>query len=202
MRFLVFLGILAKIVAITLVIMHRDKIFGEKNDTLQVIEQRSSVRSFTAEAPKDEQIEKLLRAAMAAPSSRNIQPWVFYVITDKKVLERLGDALPTASMLNRAPIAIVIAGDTLKGDPNREQVMNWIMDCSAATQNLLLAAHSQGLGAVWTGVYPYEQRINILKEELKLPKHIIPLNIIPVGYPEGDHPPKDKWDPGKIHYLP
>ncbi len=202
MRLLVFLGILAKIIAITLIVMHRDKIFGGKTNTFNVIEQRSSVRSYTAEVPSEQETEKLLRAAMAAPSSRNVQPWVFYVITSAEILETLAEALPSASMLSRAPLAIVIAGDTRKGNPNEEQVWNWIMDCSAASQNLLLAAHSMGLGAVWTGVFPYQQRIAIVKETLNIPGHITPLNIIPVGYPDGDHPQKDKWDPGKIHYVP
>ncbi len=171
------------------------------NETLKVVHNRSSIRHFTDQAVSAETVETLLRAAMAAPSSRNVQPWVFYVVEDRDLLVRLSEELPSARMLAHAPLAIVVCGDIQKGDPNEEQVHNWVMDCSAATQNLLLAAESLGLGAVWTGVHPYADRIFTVRNALSLPAHIIPLNVIPVGYPATHAQPKEKWDPEKVKYL-
>ncbi len=170
----------------------------ETPSALEAIHTRTSIRSYTDEAVTSEQIEYLLRAAMAAPSSRNVQPWLFYVVSEKATLKELGAALPFAKMLDHTPLAIVVCGDITKGNPNPEQVNNWIMDCSAATQNLLLAAQSMGLGAVWTGVYPYHDRISAVKAILDLPEHLIPLNVIPVGHPAVKPEPKDKWDPEKV----
>lgn len=167
-------------------------------DVFEVIHNRKSVRQYQEKTVPDEKIETMLRAAMAAPTARNIQPWQFYVITSREVLNQLAESLPYAKMLAHAPMAIVVAGDTQKGNPNEEQIHNWTLDCAAATQNLLLAAEAQGLGAVWTGVYPYQLRIDAVKKALNLPDHIVPLNIIPVGYPKEDVQPKDKWDPEKI----
>ncbi len=167
-------------------------------DVFEVIHNRKSVRQYQEKTVPDEKIETMLRAAMAAPTARNIQPWQFYVITSREVLNQLAESLPYAKMLAHAPMAIVVAGDTQKGNPNEEQIHNWTLDCAAATQNLLLAAEAQGLGAVWTGVYPYQLRIDAVNKALNLPDHIVPLNIIPVGYPKEDVQPKDKWDPEKI----
>jgi len=171
------------------------------NETLNVIHNRTSIRHFTDQAVSAEAVEALLRAAMAAPSSRNVQPWLFYVIEDRELLVRLSEDLPSARMLAHAPLAIVVCGDIAKGDPNEEQVHNWVMDCSAATQNLLLAAESLGLGAVWTGVHPYADRISTVRNALSLPAHIIPLNVIPVGYPAAHAQPKEKWDMEKVKYV-
>ncbi len=165
---------------------------------LETIHQRTSIRSFTDQAVTEEQLETLLRAAMAAPSSRNVQPWVFYVVDDAATLQHLAKELPFASMAAGAPVAIIVCGDTRKGQPNEEQAKNWIMDCSAASQNLLLAAHAMGLGAVWTGVFPYRDRIDVVRERLNIPEHLVPLNLIPIGHPAESPPPKEKWDPGKV----
>jgi len=171
------------------------------NETLKVIHNRTSIRSFSEQPVPSDLVETMLRAAMAAPSSRNVQPWLFFVIDDHEILVRLADELPSARMLAQAPLAIVVCGDTRKGDPNEEQVHNWVMDCSAATQNLLLAAESVGLGAVWTGVHPYADRIVAVRNAIGLPPHIIPLNVIPVGYPAAQAQPKDKWDPAKVKHI-
>ncbi|MEE4177168.1 MAG: nitroreductase family protein [Bacteroides sp.] len=171
------------------------------NETLKTIHERTSIRSYTEEVVPAKMIEMLLKAAMAAPSSRNVQPWLFFVVEDGELLKKLSEDLPSATMLEHAPLAIVVCGDTRKGNPNEEQVHNWVMDCSAATQNLLLAAQSLGLGAVWTGVYPYAERIATVSNALGLPDHIIPLNVVPVGFPAVHATPKDKWDEGKVKYL-
>lgn len=171
------------------------------NDTLSIIYNRTSVRDYTEQKVEAEKVEALLRAGMAAPSSRNVQPWVFYVIEDTLILNQLSERLPSAGMLKGAQLAIVVCADLTKGNPNEEQIHNWIMDCSAASQNILLAAHALELGAVWTGVFPYKERINIIREVLDIPENISPLSLIPVGYPATNNPPKDKWDPGKIHWI-
>ena len=170
----------------------------DENVVLNAIHARTSIRSYTAEPVSEEKITRMLKAAMAAPSARNVQPWRFYVVTERAVLDRLAEGLPFAKMLGHAPLAIIVAGDTTAGDPEGEQALNWVMDCSAASQNLLLAAHAMRLGAVWTGVYPYQERIDTVRAILGIPEHIIPLNVIPIGYPDGDHEPKDKWDEGNI----
>ena len=172
----------------------------DENVVLNAIQARTSIRSYTTQPIPQEKTDKILKAAMAAPSSRNVQPWRFYVVSDRGTLDRLAEGLPFAKMLDHAQLAIVVAGDTTAGDPEGEQVHNWVMDCSAASQNLLLAAHALGLGAVWTGVYPYQARIDTIRSILNIPKHIIPLNVIPIGYPKGNHEPKDKWDEGKVTF--
>lgn len=169
--------------------------------TLDAIHLRCSIRSFTSQEPSEEHILTLLKAAMAAPSSRNIQPWIFYVVRDKAILRQMGEQLPYAGMTADAQAAIIVCGDNTKGQPNEEQKFNWAIDCSAATQNLLLAAHTLGLGAVWTAAFPYRQRIDIVSKLLDLPEHIIPLNVIPLGYPAETPKPKVKWDPEKVVWM-
>ncbi len=171
------------------------------NDTLQTIRNRKSVRKYTEQTVPKEKVEILLKAAMAAPSSKNNQPWLFYVITNRDVLVKLSEQLPYAKMLAKAPLAIVVCGDNTKGITDPEQSLNWALDCSAASQNILLAAEAEGLGAVWTGVFPYSGRVKIVKEALQLPENIIPLNVIPVGYPDGEHMPKDKFNPDVINWV-
>lgn len=171
------------------------------NDTLQTIHNRKSIRKYTEQTVPKEKIEILLKAAMAAPSSKNNQPWLFYVITNKDVLIKLSEQLPFAKMLSKTTVAIVVCGDNTKGVGNSEQALNWALDCSAASQNLLLAAEAEGLGAVWTGVFPYSDRVKTVQEALQLSENIMPLNIIPVGYPDGEHMPKDKYNPDVINWI-
>lgn len=171
----------------------------EPNETIQTIMNRKSVRSYAKKAVEKEKVDTLLRAAMAAPTAVNKQPWAFIVIDDARILESLSTQLPYAKMAALAPMAIVVCGDltkTLQGydDPY------WSLDCSAATENLLLAAESMGLGAVWTAVYPEEDRMQTVKQILSLPKHIVPLNLIPIGYPKHPEEPKDKYKVENIHY--
>lgn len=160
---------------------------------------RTSIRHYTDQPVEDEKIETMLRAAMAAPTAGNKQPWRFIVIDDKSTLGRISEMFPSMKMAVKAPLAIVVCGDTtatFKG----EGVDYWIQDCSAATENLLLAAHDQGLGAVWCGIYPISERVAKLSELLQLPDSILPLNVIPVGYPAESPQPKDKWKPENIHH--
>ena len=176
--------------------------FREKyvNQTLKVIHNRKSVRHFTDQAVSKEQLEILLRAGMAAPTAVNRQPWVFYVVTKRETLDALGKQLPYAKMLLQAQAAIVVCGDMEKAGNLKEQAY-WVQDCSAATQNILLAAESIGLGAVWTAAFPYDDRTKVVIETLSLPEKHVPLNVIPIGYPTGEDQPKDKWKPENVFWY-
>ena len=168
------------------------------NDFLNIIGKRTSVRVYTPQAVEPAQTACLLRAAMAAPSSKNRRPWHFVVVSQAAVRQALAAQLPYAKMLNEAPLSIAVCGDT--DVHTGEAAVSWVMDCSAATENLLLAATAMGLGAVWTGVYPYEDRITAVRKALALPENIVPLNIIAVGHPAKPPAAKDKWLPERIHY--
>ena len=174
---------------------------------LETIFSRKSVRTYTDQPVSDEQVETLLRAAMAAPSGMNVQPWRFVVVRDQAVKDVLAGGFN--KMIAQAPVVFVICGETTMmrkpwGQPEAEPVEmangNWVQDCSAATENLLLAAEALGLGAVWTAAYPYEDRVAPIREALGLPDNVAPLCVVPVGYPGGDDQPKDKWKPENIHY--
>lgn len=160
---------------------------------------RTSVRSYEDRAVESEKVEKLLRAGMAAPTAVNKQPWHFIVITDKNQLQKLSEANPNAGMAAKAPLAIVVCGDmdkALEGDAREF----WVQDCSAATENILLAATGMGLGAVWTGTYPSKERCAAVADVLRLPETLIPLNTIVIGYPDTEPTPKDKWKKENISY--
>ena len=163
---------------------------------LDNIHARKSVRSYTDEPVMPEQVETLLRAAMAAPSGKNVQPWRFVVVTQPETKQKL--AVGFNKMIAKAPVVIVVCGQTTNRNGGTNQ--NWTADCAAATENLLLAAESLGLGAVWTACYPYDDRMQPAIEALGLPDNIKPYCIVPVGHPAGDNKPKNKWNPDHIHY--
>lgn len=165
----------------------------------QTILSRTSVRAYTDQKVEKAKIEKLLRAAMAAPTAVNKQPWHFVVIEDKHVLEQIAEEIPTAKMAARAPLAITVCGDMEKALDGEGRDF-WIQDASAATENLLLAAHAMGLGAVWTGVYPIKDKVEATRALLKLPETIVPLSTIVIGYPKETPQPKDKWKPENVSY--
>lgn len=167
------------------------------NPTIEIIHQRKSVRNFTEQKVTDEQVDILLAAAMAAPTGKNRQPWEFIVVRDREVMDSWAGKLPYAKMLKQASLAIVVCGNSNEENGGSSY---WEVDCSAATQNLLLAAESMGLGAVWTAAYPYADRESVVRDEYNMPDDIRVLNIIPIGYPTGKEKPKDKYKPEKIHY--
>lgn len=164
------------------------------NQTLETIFNRKSVRKYTERPVEKEKLETLVRAGMAAPSSRDRRPWEFVIVTDRDLLDKMGEGLPLARMLKETKQAIIVCGDTVKSENA------WQLDCSAAAQNILLAAESMGLGAVWTAAYPYPERMKIIQDALQLPEHILPLTVIPLGYPTGIEKPKDKYNKKQIHY--
>lgn len=170
-----------------------------ENQAIQNIMTRVSVREFTGEKISEAQLDTLLRAAMAAPSAINKQPWAFIVVTDEALIAQLGEALPYSRCSNHPAVAIIPCGDLSKAIPG-EMANFWINDVSAATENLLLAAHAMGLGAVWTGLHPDMNRAKMVQEMLGLPEHIIPLCVVPVGVPAEQPEVKDKYKPENIHY--
>lgn len=163
------------------------------NAALDNIFARKSVRTYLNKGVEKEKIDWMLRAGMAAPSGRDLRPWEFVVITDRAALDSMAAALPYAKMLTQARQAIVVCGDSTRSS-------YWYLDCSAATQNILLAAESLGLGAVWTAAYPYEDRMQVVRKFTALPDNILPLCVIPFGYPATSEQPKQKFDEKKIHY--
>jgi nitroreductase len=169
----------------------------KRNDILKFIHQRSSIRDFTGDQISGEILLEIVKAGMAAPSANNFQPWSFIIVTEKEAMLKLAENLPYAKMLEKAGGAIVVCGTP---DTKNPELSNyWIQDCSAATQNILLAVEAFGLGAVWTGVYPRMDRIKWVKEVLNIPAEIVPLNVIPIGHPAKPSLIKDKFKPDKIH---
>ena len=170
-----------------------------KNAAIENIFARKSVRAYIAKPVEKEKVDLLVKAAMAAPTAVNKQPWAFVVIDDRATLDRLAGELPYAKMAAQAPLAIVVCGDLSKA-LRGETDPYWMLDCSAASQNLLLAAESMGLGAVWTAVYPEAERMEKVRSVLSLPDHIVPFNLIPVGYPRHKENAKDKFKVENVHY--
>ncbi len=166
---------------------------------IEAIATRTSIRAYTDEPVDSAQIDLLLRSAMAAPTAGNLQPWRFVVISDGTLLRALADCFRSASMVAEAPVAILVCGD-LDNRFQEEGLDYWVQDCSAATENLLLAAHASGLGAVWCGVHPIPERVQALRELLHLPDNICPLNIVALGHPSENPNIKNKWKPENIHY--
>jgi len=163
-----------------------------QNPTLETIFSRKSVRTYTDQPVSVDDLMLLVKAGMAAPTGMNRQPWEFFIIQDKALMASLADKIPYARMLKEAQAAIVVIG-------NPEKSIYWYLDCSAAAQNILLAAESIGLGAVWTAGYPFEDRMEIISKAVGIPKPFLPLCLIPIGYPKGEQMPKNKWDESKVH---
>lgn len=166
---------------------------------LDAISKRTSIRTYQETAVEEEKVEKILCAGMAAPSAMNRQPWSFTVVNDKALLKQIADSAPNAGMAANAPLAIVVCGDmdkAIEGD-GREF---WVQDASAATENILLAAHALGLGAVWTGAYPNVAKAKMFARILNIPDNQVVLCVIPMGYPAEAPAPKDKWNEGNVHY--
>ena len=169
------------------------------NAALECIMTRTSIRKYTDEPVSKTDIETLLRAGMAAPTAVNAQPWHFVAITDKAKLREMAATSRRGGMLEQAALAIVVCGDMDKAMEGKAQAF-WIQDCSAATENILLAAHALGLGAVWTGGYPMDERVEAISKVLKLPETIVPLCTIVIGHPAESPQPKDKWKPENVSY--
>ncbi len=168
------------------------------NAVIENIMTRTSIRQYKEQPVEQEKIDIMLKAAMAAPTAVNLQPWHFIVITDKETIGKLAGRQPT-----NAPLLIALCGDTDKTvmpDGKMKLPDFWVQDVSAATENLLLAAHALGLGAVWTGCYPAMERVDEVSKVLNCPKNIVPLAVVRIGYPDESPEPKNKFKEENISY--
>lgn len=157
---------------------------------------RKSIRKYNSREISKEEIKKILEAAMAAPSAGNQQPWHFIVLTRRELLDAVPEFHQYAKMIKQAPCAILVCGD-LKLEKYKDF---WVQDCSAATQNILLEVTSLGLGAVWLGIYPREERIEGLKKLLNLPDEVIPFSLIPIGGTDEEMKETTRYNPERTHY--
>lgn len=165
-------------------------------EILEGIFTRRSIRKYTNQEISTDQIQLLIKAGMYAPSANNQQPWHFIVINQTEILNAIAKVHPYAKMLTKAQFAILVCGDE-----NLELGKGyWVVDCSAATQNILLAAHAMGLGAVWLGIHPREERKKEIKKIVGLPNHIHPLSLISIGYPAEQKETPERFKIDRIHY--
>jgi nitroreductase len=157
--------------------------------------ERRSVRKYTDEPVPDEHVTTLLKAAMAAPSAGNQQPWQFVVLRERAALRAIPEFHPYATMLPDAPVAILVCGD-----PGRAKwPQMWEQDCSAATENLLIEAELLGLGAVWLGVHPLTERVEALRALLGIPETVVPFAVVSLGWPAQRKEPSDRFDAARVH---
>jgi nitroreductase len=165
-------------------------------DILQTITSRRSIREFTEEPVSDQSITELLQAAMSAPSAGNEQPWHFVVIRDRQILDGIPKYHPYAHPLKETSVAIMVCGDS--------KLEQWkgcmVQDLSAAAENILIAVQAKGLGAVWLGLYPVEERVEGVRKLLNIPEDVIPLCVIPIGHPAEQKPPANRYDSSRIHH--
>jgi len=165
-------------------------------DAMQAILSRRSIRRYTDKPVSDEVVEQLLKSAMSAPSAGNEQPWHFVVIRDRQILNEIPKIHPYSGMLKEAPLAILICGD----ESLQKYKGYWVQDCSAATENLLIAVNALGLGGVWLGVYPIEDRVVGIRKLLGMPESVIPFALISISYPAEQKPPADRYDESRVHH--
>lgn len=164
-------------------------------DLIHAIFTRRSIRKFHPDPVSASDIQEILSAAMMAPSAGNEQPWQFVVITDRAKLDAVVPIHPYAAMAAHAPLAVLVCGDL-----SLEKYAGfWIQDCSAAMQNLLLAAHAKGLGAVWCGVYPLNDRVDGFRALFQLPDHVIPMGLAVIGWPAYQPESKNRFRPERVH---
>lgn len=164
-------------------------------DAMTALYSRRSIRLYTAKPVPGNVVREILIAAMCAPSAGNERPWHFMVLNDRAILDEIPKFHPYAAMIKQAHTAILVCGDvtleTYKG--------YWVLDCAAATQNILIAAHAKGLGAVWCGVYPTEDRVLNVKKLLNLPEQIMPFSLIPLGFPAEEKQAGERFDGSRVH---
>lgn len=162
---------------------------------------RASVRGFIEKPVEQDKIDLMLRAAMAAPTDKNKQPWHFVVLNTPETISSYYGDNPRAERMKKTPLVIVVCADTTRMQQGEARDI-WVQDLSASTENLLLAAHALDLGAVWTTIYPLEKRVQDVQQRLNLPGRLIPMCAIRIGYPNPERPaqPKDKWDEQKVTY--
>jgi nitroreductase len=166
-------------------------------ETLEAIKTRRSIRQYKQEIISNDILKELLTAGMSGPTAGN-KPWKFIVINDPEKIREVANADSGANLASNVPLAILVCGDMERYQDISQRY--WVIDSSIAAQNILLAAHSKGLGAVWSGVYPTEERINGLKSLFELPENIKPLVLIIIGYPTEHLPVVDRYDASRVYY--
>ena len=154
---------------------------------------RRTIREFTGESVTDDQVEAMLKAAMAAPSAQDLRPWHFVVVRKRETLDRLAQVHKYAHMLAKAPLAILVCGD------EKASEKHWVEDTCVATQNLLLAATALGLGGVWISLYPKKKHQKSVRELLDIPEHVGVLCALAIGHPAEKKSPRTKYDPDRVH---
>ena len=165
-------------------------------DTMDAILSRRSIRKYTKEPVPKEVLNQLLEAAMSSPSAGNEKLWHFIAIDDRQILDEIPKYHPYADALRHAPLAVVVCGDL------KLEILEgfWLQDCSAATENMLIAAQAKGLGAVWLAIYPRQERVIVIQELLGLPEHVVPLCIVAIGYQAEKKVSENRFDPSRIHW--
>lgn len=165
-------------------------------EVIEAIKTRRSIRKYTGESVTDEQIRELLDAAFCAPSAKNVRPWHFIVVREREMLKKIADVSLYAKMLSEAALGVIVCADSTKHD-----IIERIMcDISAATENILLAAHGMGLGAVWCGCYPDTDFHKDVHALMEMPEHIMPCAVISIGYPGQERSLPDRYEEEKVHY--
>ncbi|HSR35372.1 MAG TPA: nitroreductase family protein [Anaerolineae bacterium] len=162
------------------------------DERLGAIFARRSIRVYAGEPVSQADIQSLLEAGMAAPSASNRRPWHFVVVTDREILRALAQAHPFGKMLARAEVAIAVCGDPAISDW-------WVQDCSAATENILVAAAALGLGAVWIGSHGRPERENAIRNVLGIPAQIGVLSLISIGHPGEEKEARTQYDAARVH---
>lgn len=163
---------------------------------MEAILKRRSIRKYTDKPVSDSLVTGLLEAAMAAPSAGNQQPWHFVVLRNRELIDKIPSFHPYSGMVKGASVVVLVCGDIR----NLKYGKFWVQDCSAATENMLLAVQEKGLGAVWLGVYPLAERVNGFTDLLGLPENIIPFAAVPIGYPAEEKAPSSRFDEARVHY--
>jgi len=164
-------------------------------DAMTALYSRRSIRQYTSKHIPDSLMQDILRAAMCAPSAGNERPWHFIVLTERAMLDEIPRFHPYAAMIKQAHTAVLVCGDVSL----EKHKGSWVLDCAAATQNLLLAAHAKGLGAVWCGVYPTDDRMLHFRKLLSLPEHILAFSLVPLGFPNEVKEAVERFDASRIH---
>lgn len=163
------------------------------DERLNVIFSRRSIRAYTDEPVGEDDIQALLEAAMAAPSASNLKPWHFVVVTDRATLQALAAVHPYGEMLRQAGLGIAVCGDPEVSD-------SWVLDCSAATENILLAAAALGLGGVWLGCHGRPERVEAVRRVLGIPESMGLLSLLSIGHPAEEKAARTQYDPSRVHH--
>lgn len=166
-------------------------------ELLEGILTRRSIRKYKEREVEEEKIMKIINAGMYAPSSRNKRPWFFIIIKNRKILKEIADFHPYGKMLKSAPLAILICGNKII-----QEVEGYIaLDCAASTENILLAAHSMGIGSCWIGIYPRKERMDFIKKLLKLEEKLIPISLVALGYPDEEKEKPERFEEEKYKII-